>query len=159
MAHAKMHNCRFGCTQCGLRFTSQEKLDKHFKERHENSDRPFICDMCNSSFKTPNHLRSHKTSMHTATEDKKFVCEICDRRYPFQYQLNTHMNSAHSEVRRWNQKMFNLFFLTTNFSPDSLVTSVDFGLRNFTGWKITVCGTTESWTSIHVPIVLKRWKL
>jgi KRAB domain-containing zinc finger protein len=100
MAHAKMHNCRFACSQCGLRFVAEEKLNKHFKERHENSDRPFVCDLCNSSFKTANHLRSHKTSMHTSSEDKKFVCEICDRRYPFQYQLNTHINSAHSEIRK-----------------------------------------------------------
>jgi DNA-directed RNA polymerase subunit RPC12/RpoP len=99
--HANMHNCRFICSLCGLRFLTQVKLDKHSKERHENvSDRPFVCELCNTSFKSANHLRSHKTSMHTSTEDKKFVCEICEKRYPFQYQLNMHVSSAHSEIRR-----------------------------------------------------------
>lgn len=100
MAHAKMHNCLFGCTHCGYRFNTQRKLDNHLRDRHDDSNRPFTCDLCNISFKTTNHLRSHMATMHTAAEDKKFVCKICSRRYPFKYQLNTHMKASHSDVRR-----------------------------------------------------------
>jgi KRAB domain-containing zinc finger protein len=100
IAHAMTHNCEFPCSQCSLRFNQQEKLDKHWKQRHENVDRPFHCSLCPACFKTPNHLRSHEASVHTSVEDRKFVCEICERRFSLKYLLRAHMKSSHSDVRR-----------------------------------------------------------
>jgi DNA-directed RNA polymerase subunit RPC12/RpoP len=101
VAHAMTHNCKFPCSQCGLRFNRQDKLDKHWKLRHETiSDRPFACDLCDTAFKTANHLRSHKATVHVSAEDKKFACEICERRFSFNYLLRQHIKATHSDIRR-----------------------------------------------------------
>jgi hypothetical protein len=101
LIHAKIHSCPFICSQCPLRFISQEKLDNHEKNLHGDTERPFTCDTCNSRFKTMNHLRSHQKSVHTSNEEKKHVCEICNRRYVHLRQLNSHKRVAHTDVRKF----------------------------------------------------------
>lgn len=51
---------------------------------------------CELTFKTENHLRSHKTVMHS-TIGKKFQCDDCNARFHFKPELTAHMR-IHSNV-------------------------------------------------------------
>jgi hypothetical protein len=99
--HLRLHNCPYPCGHCKMRFLNQEKLDRHIENFHGDTERPFSCDLCRTSFKTLNNLRSHQTLVHTAEEDKKFVCEVCNKRYAQQALLNAHFNAIHSDVKRF----------------------------------------------------------
>jgi hypothetical protein len=100
VAHAMTHNCKFPCTHCSLRFKTQETFDKHWKQRHENVDRPFACSLCRACFKTASNLRSHEGLVHTSNEDKRFACEICERKFSMKYLLRGHIETFHSDARK-----------------------------------------------------------
>ena len=94
----------------------EKKLKNHQKLKHsENESRPHACDVCSMfyyyilvllilktkiyflplqscelTFKTENHLRSHKVMIHS-TQQKKFQCALCGFKFHFKPELNVHM--------------------------------------------------------------------
>ena len=51
--------------------------------------RPYKCDVCEKTYLTATHLKSHKQAVHS--ESKKFVCVICNKRFPYENSLKMHM--------------------------------------------------------------------
>lgn len=97
-------NKKFSCDSCERHFKSEQKLDQHMKNEHqdeESSDgdddaaRIFSCDMCSKKFKKPSLLARH---LKTHDPNKRpHECSKCQKRFPSQVALVRH-DILHSEL-------------------------------------------------------------
>lgn len=106
---------KYHCQQCEAKFITWNSLSSHIKTHHSDA-RPFVCDICSTSFKysgslivhkrqhtgekpyactectwafaSPGSLRSHMTK-HTG--ERKFPCPVCDKRFRKPYAVKVHM--------------------------------------------------------------------
>ncbi|CAG5119286.1 unnamed protein product [Candidula unifasciata] len=78
-----------GCDKCGLSFPYPSKLKLHLMSKH-NATKPFMCEICGSSFAEKNMLTTHK-NIHTG--DKKYECPTCGRRFMLKTTLGNHMQT------------------------------------------------------------------
>lgn len=99
--HAMSHNDNFKCHLCGLAIFKNQ-IQAHLERHQSDESRPFSCDLCSLTFKTSNHLRSHKMSIHTTAEERRFVCSICQKRFAFKHRLNMHIKISHSSIKRYS---------------------------------------------------------
>lgn len=61
---------------------------------HKNNEiRQFDCDECHGTFKTQQHLKSHKKLVHDNIRD--YVCAICQLQFPDHSRLRRHINKIH----------------------------------------------------------------
>lgn len=86
--HMQQHS--LPVSECGICHLKLKNVTKHMKEVHR-LDRPFTCDICDSSFKTIHNLKIHK-KIHETPEE----CPICHK---FVAHLQRHMH-RHSEAKR-----------------------------------------------------------
>ena len=105
----------YPCTQCPKKFSSKKHLDGHLVI-HSNK-RPFVCQICGSSFKYKQVLTGHLRSVHYKTRPKNHECKVCNKKFYSSYKLAIHMRSHTGEVRnRFCSKSFHsrLFFSYRN---------------------------------------------
>ncbi|XP_022824249.1 zinc finger protein 286A-like [Spodoptera litura] len=130
--HMKTHErvlrgATFRCTYCGKGFFESYSLQVH--ERTHRNERPFTCDICNTSFGTNSSLKrhvkvSHNTSkpyqcsvchrnfitesirdrheqrLHGNPEDFKFPCKLCSSKYLKMKDLQKHVYKMHPKSKR-----------------------------------------------------------
>ncbi|XP_045771065.1 uncharacterized protein LOC123871352 isoform X2 [Maniola jurtina] len=130
--HSKTHEralrgATFRCTYCGKGFFESYSLQVH--ERTHRNERPYLCEICNTSFGTNSSLKrhlkvSHSTSKpfecstchrsfiseairdrhamrnHGNPEDFKFVCKQCPCKYLKLKDLRKHMYKVHPKGKR-----------------------------------------------------------
>ncbi|XP_041970871.1 zinc finger protein 37-like [Aricia agestis] len=130
--HSKTHDrmlrgATFRCTYCGKGFFESYHLQAH--ERTHRNERPFVCEICKTSFGTNSGLKrhlkvSHSTSKpfectichrsfiseairdrhemrnHGNPEDFKFLCKQCPCRYLKQKDLRKHVYKVHPKGKR-----------------------------------------------------------
>ncbi|BFZ23328.1 hypothetical protein BsWGS_26367 [Bradybaena similaris] len=83
----KQHkNIGCDCDQCGLSFPFPSKLRLHLMSKH-NATKPYMCEICGSSFAEKNMLTTHK-NIHSG--EKKYECPTCGRRFLLKTTLNNH---------------------------------------------------------------------
>lgn len=70
-------DCNFRAARMGL-------LIRHFME-HSN-ERPYVCDICDKSFRTLNQQSCHK-KLH---EGRQYVCDVCNKRFTTKGGMMTH---------------------------------------------------------------------
>ncbi|KAK6629609.1 hypothetical protein RUM43_003426 [Polyplax serrata] len=80
----RVHNkmLRRTCTICKERFATISLLESHTLYHKEK--RPFSCNVCGKSFKTPVALDQHK---------KIHICDLCKKTFSKAKQLRKHMNT------------------------------------------------------------------
>ncbi|XP_047542453.1 zinc finger protein 37-like [Vanessa atalanta] len=80
--HMKTHErvlrgATFRCTYCGKGFFEAYSLQVH--ERTHRNERPFLCEICNTSFGTNSSLKRHLKVSHSTS--KPFECSTCHRSF------------------------------------------------------------------------------
>ncbi|CAL1540274.1 unnamed protein product, partial [Lymnaea stagnalis] len=117
-------NCLFSCSQCSFKsrwnkeyndhikqvhikgppykcdaegcYYSSEKFQELISHRKQHTDhRPFVCDVCLTSFRFRNNLNAH---LKIHSDEKKFECPECCRSFKLKNTLDQHM-VTHSELR------------------------------------------------------------
>ncbi|XP_047513741.1 zinc finger protein 26-like isoform X2 [Pieris napi] len=124
----------FNCPDCPKRFKHAHSLAKHrdthkAHERTHRNEKPFTCDICNSSFGTNSSLKrhlkvSHNTTkpyecrtchrcfmqesirdrhelrLHSNPEDFKYPCKLCTSKFIEMKDLKKHLYKVHPKVKR-----------------------------------------------------------
>lgn len=72
-----VHKCPF--EDCNKSYEWKGSLTKHLRSSH-NIQRPFICQICRSTFRRSDHCRTH---VRTHTGEKPFKCNIDNCSYKF----------------------------------------------------------------------------
>lgn len=52
------------CPYCRRNFSCYYSLKRHFQDKHEQSDTPYVCEFCNRTYRTKNSLTTHKSLQH-----------------------------------------------------------------------------------------------
>ncbi|XP_025160475.1 zinc finger protein 317-like [Harpegnathos saltator] len=109
------------CPTCDKRFSNNAFLEKHVEKVHK---RPYKCNLCSKSYKTPYHLKVHKkthTEVHEcvtcglkfrrrlglqrhqirshSTAEKKYICDYCGKQTRLKSDILMHISNAHSTNR------------------------------------------------------------
>ncbi|XP_041365093.1 uncharacterized protein LOC121380374 [Gigantopelta aegis] len=79
----------FNCSQCNKGFRSQAHLKEH--ETMHSKDRPFLCDHCGASFKTPQVQKKHIQTIHL--NPRSFSCGECNKCFNTKYALHRHLRT------------------------------------------------------------------
>ena len=89
----KYHRPRkFPCAKCGKCFSTQKKVNGHFKDTHP----PVMCDYCDRFFSCPASMLKHRYS-HFET---MIECDTCGKGFQFQSQLKEHL-CTHQTMGDW----------------------------------------------------------
>ncbi|XP_029731940.2 zinc finger protein 182 isoform X2 [Aedes albopictus] len=98
-----IHSCtidklrKFPCPTCRKLFVSKHAVYKHIAADHlSGEDRPFECDMCQTTFKTKKHLVEHERNVHGP---KMYQCDVCEFSSSKNYNMTRHMKS-HDRIKR-----------------------------------------------------------
>ncbi|KAL3865187.1 hypothetical protein ACJMK2_006803 [Sinanodonta woodiana] len=83
----------YQCDLCGVSFKREANLRYHTKYMHTTA-RPFVCSICNKSFKTK---YVHNLHMNTHREDICFKCDICGKGFKNKSYLFSHMKRHNKE--------------------------------------------------------------
>ena len=83
----------YTCPQCGIKKTSIQSINEHYKGRHEEVS----CKICNKTFATPNTRNKH---MYIHKSRKRCVCTQCGKEFPFSSMLNDH-KGQHTKDKRY----------------------------------------------------------
>ncbi|XP_049883747.1 zinc finger protein 333-like [Pectinophora gossypiella] len=134
--HQKVHEraqrgATFRCSYCAKGFYEAYNLSVH--ERTHRNERPFLCEICNTSFGTNSSLKRHLKVSHSTSKPhecstchRSFVseairdrhearihgdparfphrCTLCDGKYTKLKDLQKHMNKAHPKSKGRKKK-------------------------------------------------------
>ena len=85
MGHTGEKNKVCNINGCNMRFIDGKGLRAH--QRKHTGEKPYKCDMCDSSFKRSDHLAKH-TLLHTG--ERPHVCQYCDKSFIQNCNLKVH---------------------------------------------------------------------
>ncbi|XP_045538535.1 zinc finger protein 184 [Papilio machaon] len=96
--HMKTHErvlrgTTFHCTYCGKGFFESYSLQVH--ERTHRNERPFLCEICNTSFGTNSSLKRHLKVSHNSA--KPFECPTCHRSFVSAEIRERHEQRVHGD--------------------------------------------------------------
>ncbi|CAH2056083.1 unnamed protein product, partial [Iphiclides podalirius] len=96
--HMKTHErvlrgTTFHCTYCGKGFFEAYSLQVH--ERTHRNERPFLCEICNTSFGTNSSLKRHLKVSHSTS--KPFECPTCHRSFVSEVIRERHEQRVHGD--------------------------------------------------------------
>ncbi|XP_032525637.2 zinc finger protein 16-like [Danaus plexippus] len=96
--HMKTHErvlrgATFRCTYCGKGFFESYSLQAH--ERTHRNERPFVCEICNTSFGTNSSLKRHLKVSHSTS--KPFECTTCHRSFVSENIRDRHFIRYHGD--------------------------------------------------------------
>jgi uncharacterized Zn-finger protein len=87
---------KISCKQRKIAYASKHDLQNHIQSVHAREPLSiFQCNFCFSSFKQPNHLKSH---LRTHQEKPSYLCQICGRQETTLAYLNRHILIHSSEL-------------------------------------------------------------
>lgn len=95
----------FLCGQCGLKFKTEFKLNRHISTQHKTPKEELRCSFpgCEKVFYTKARLDRHQT-IHQDSESQRSVCQKCGKSFRFKRSLNTHLQRH--EAQEKGQKDF-----------------------------------------------------
>ncbi|XP_068622161.1 zinc finger protein ZFP2-like [Battus philenor] len=96
--HMKTHErvlrgTTFHCTYCGKGFFESYSLQVH--ERTHRNERPFLCEICNTSFGTNSSLKRHLKVSHSTS--KPYECPVCHRSFVSEVIRDRHEQRIHGD--------------------------------------------------------------
>ncbi|CAG9577059.1 unnamed protein product [Danaus chrysippus] len=96
--HMKTHErvlrgATFRCSYCGKGFFESYSLQAH--ERTHRNERPFVCEICNTSFGTNSSLKRHLKVSHSTS--KPFECKTCHRSFVSENIRDRHFIRFHGD--------------------------------------------------------------
>ncbi|CAB3257398.1 unnamed protein product [Arctia plantaginis] len=89
----------FLCEICNTSYGTNSSLKRHLKVSHSTS-KPFECSICHRSFSTEPIRDRHEERVHSKPEDFKFPCKQCDCKYLKLKDLKKHISKAHPKNKR-----------------------------------------------------------
>ena len=120
--HMKLYhsgNQYLECNQCSFVTPRPHSLQNHINTVHGIPGHEEMCDLCNKSFKSINHLRIHRFNHECyfciaccleikgrnahITHNMKvhnvgFSCDVCDKKFYTERELEVHLKVSHTEV-------------------------------------------------------------
>ena len=81
------------CEECGLCYSSEEKLKKHVKWKHQTKSSDFECNVCQKKFQHNFLLQRHYV-MH---KEPSLKCGLCSKYFKHQSNLSAHMKATHKD--------------------------------------------------------------
>lgn len=89
----------FLCEICNTSYGTNSSLKRHLKVSHSTS-KPFVCSVCHRSFTTEPIRDRHEQRLHGKPEDFKFPCKQCACKYMKLKDLQKHVYKAHPKNKR-----------------------------------------------------------
>ncbi|XP_075988667.1 uncharacterized protein LOC142984764 [Anticarsia gemmatalis] len=89
----------YQCEICNTSFGTNSSLKRHLKVSHSTS-KPWECSVCHRSFSTESIRDRHELRLHGKPEDFKFPCKECDCKYLKLKDLQKHVYKAHPKGKR-----------------------------------------------------------
>lgn len=81
------------CKECLAWFTDQNCLNKHVKRKHEISEVPLDCSLCDYQAKNRPSLYNHVRQVHS---ESKYECEMCGKKFKRQHHMREHIAIHHT---------------------------------------------------------------
>ncbi|XP_058056034.1 zinc finger protein 62 homolog [Anopheles bellator] len=92
--HLKIHSAKnLACGECDYK-TNKSLLLKRHKITHHQQERPFLCDLCEKTFKVKRDLKVHMLSKHSM-QSRTFQCNFCNLRFRNSANFYAHRKSQH----------------------------------------------------------------
>ena len=89
------------CQQCSEEFTNKFWLSKHMSNVH-GIHMDHKCNDCNTSFQTPNGLKTHVLKVHGGGGLRsRLECPQCKKTFPDKYKLDRHVEGVHENLRNY----------------------------------------------------------
>ena len=77
---------KYRCRYCGREFMHRKSLREH-EERHDESNRTHLCDICSKAFFTQHELNKHFKMQHC---EKMLQCQFCSKPFAMNQHLRRH---------------------------------------------------------------------
>ena len=87
-------------TQCDLCGKSVVYLPLHKKHVHENIEKSYQCNECDTTFKLVEQLKRHVEIVHLNI--KPFKCETCFKEWPTSGKLTRHIDTVHLNKKNYH---------------------------------------------------------
>lgn len=103
---SRRNESNYMCSMCdnGIRYRNQAALNYHVTKH--TGLRPFVCDVCNKTFRSKETLRQHMDRHNSVSN---YNCEVCGRGFPNKNHLNQHQLS-HTDLKPFRCDICNNFF-------------------------------------------------
>ena len=87
----------FMCDLCGSSFAKRPKLKSHYEIVHEGIKR-HKCSICNARFSNTHNMKCHIASAHE--KKKLYQCSLCSDSFSRKEKLMSHIASFHSWIKQ-----------------------------------------------------------